>query len=36
MSYKISKRADNDIDQIWHYIAADNPDAAERFRTSTP
>jgi toxin ParE1/3/4 len=31
MSYKISKRADSDIDEIWDYIATDNPEAADRF-----
>lgn len=30
MNLRISKRADADLDAIWHYIARDNPPAADR------
>lgn len=30
MTYRISRRAHNDIEDICDYIARDNPDAAER------
>jgi toxin ParE1/3/4 len=30
MSYEISLRADADLDEIWMYIAQDNPRAADR------
>jgi toxin ParE1/3/4 len=30
MSYRISPRADADLDEIWTYIAQDNPRAADR------
>ncbi len=31
MSFQISKRASDDLDAIWEYIARDNPQAADRF-----
>jgi toxin ParE1/3/4 len=33
-SYRVSGRASADLDEIWSYIAQDNPDAADGF-TST-
>jgi plasmid stabilization system protein ParE len=30
MNYQISPRADADLDEIWTYIARDNPSAADR------
>jgi len=30
-SYRISGRATADLDEIWYYIAQDNPDAADKF-----
>jgi toxin ParE1/3/4 len=34
MNYRISKRADADFDEIWNYIAQDNPEAADRVENS--
>lgn len=38
MNYRISRRADADLDAIWDFIARDNPKAADRveadFRTA--
>jgi toxin ParE1/3/4 len=31
MDYRLAPRADNDLDEIWSYIAQDNPSAADRF-----
>lgn len=31
MSFQISKRADEDLDAIWQYIARDNRQAADKF-----
>jgi toxin ParE1/3/4 len=31
MGYRLSPPARNDIDEIWDFIAQDNPEAAERF-----
>jgi toxin ParE1/3/4 len=30
-SYRVSSRATADLDEIWLYIAQDNPDAADNF-----
>ena len=29
--YRVSNAARSDLDEIWFYIAGDNPDAADRF-----
>lgn len=31
MTYRLSRSARQDLDEIWDYIARDNPDAATRF-----
>jgi plasmid stabilization system protein ParE len=34
MRYRISRSADKDIDEIWHYIARDSIEAADRVEQS--
>ena len=29
--YRVSEAAKSDLDEIWFYIAQDNPDAADKF-----
>ena len=29
--YRVSPEAKTDLDEIWHYIAQDNPDAADKY-----